>query len=994
MTMLDIYHNYTVEYKKKYGDRTIICLQCGSFIEIYGVNTSEDKYGCENIKEISELLNITLTRKNKAITETSRTNHSLIGYPLYCLDKYTEILVNNNFTVVIVEQITPPPNVIREVTKVVSPGTNIENVNNSDDQYLMNIFLTNETDFKTKKKMMLTSIAIFDITTSKTYLYENSIMNDTKLLLDDIYRIIKMYNPKELVIFGDSKNINIPFNELTVFLELNKICVHNNIDNYCKDINNINYQNEILKKVFKNTGLLSPIEYCNLEMKPNCIISFVYLISFIYEHNSNYVNTISQPEFIINTNNLILEYNCIKKLNIINNDNKSKNSSLLNILNNCKTAEGKRYFKNALLNPITDIIILEERYNNTELFLKIDKIIEEKNIETIKKNEKNNKIENKYIYDTIRKSLDNLTDFEKTLTKLTVGKLAPCDIFNLYTSIKNLFDISKILEYNNITNLFKFNKEKTNKLLVLLEKTFDIDELLKYNMENYTSYSFFKKGYCDKLDKLQNILNVDVNYFEKLAEKLNLYSNDFSGFFKVEKSEKSGTCLIITTKRLQTVRKLINNNYNITIGDHKDVFGNLIDKVSANKLTTKITSKIIDNVNNLINNSKEILKESIINEYNKFCVILLDDYKELFKQINDCISKIDFYTNNAYNSIKYNYSKPIIDRTAEKAYLKINDIRHPIIERINEDIPYITNDINLGVDGQNGMLIYGSNAVGKSSLMKAVGLNIIMAQMGSYVASSNMIYSPYKSIFTRIPSGDDIFKSQSTFTTELIELRNILKKNNKDSLIIGDEICSGTELVSAVSIVASSIIQLSKNNASFIFASHLHELKDIDELNKIETLKVYHLTIHYDNESNSLIFDRKLKEGGGSSFYGLEIAKNYSFDLEFYKNAEKIKKKLMNESTKIVNNKKSRYNAKKIIDECQICKSKEKLEVHHLKYQNTSDINGNIDNEFHKNKLSNLCVLCETCHDDIHSEKIDVIGYIQTTNGIILDYKHVNKTNE
>ncbi len=986
MAILDDYHNILKKYKIKYGINTVLLYQNGSFFELFGVNTSEEKYGCENIKEISELLNITMTRKNKSITEVSRFNTNLAGFPCYCLDKYVDMLVNNNYTVVIVEQTSSPPNPIREVTKVISPGTNIENVNNSDDQYLMNIFITTEIDFKTKKKIMLTSIAIFDITTSKTYLYENSIINDTKLLLDDIYRIIKVYNPKELVIFGDSKNINIPFNELTTFLELNTICTHNNIDNYSKDIYNIAYQIQVLKKVFKNTGLLSPIEYCNLEMKPNCVISFVYLITFIYEHNSSYVSTISQPEFIINNNNLTLEYNCIKKLNIINNDSKSKNSSLLSILNNCKTAEGKRYFKNALLNPITNIDILEERYNNVELFLQVDKKIEEINIEKIKKNEKNNKLENKYIYDTIRKLLENLTDFEKTLTKLTLSKLAPCDIYNLYISLKKLFDISEIFEYNKITNLFNFNKEATNNLLLLLENTFNIDELLKYNMENYTSCSFFKKGYSEKLDELQNILNVDVNYFENLAEKLNSYSNDFTGFFKVEKSEKNGSCLTITTKRLQTVKKIIKNNYDITINNHKDIFGNLIDKQSVNKLTTKIASKVIDNINNLINNSKEILKDLIVIEYNVVCFNLLDNYKELFQQINDCVSKIDFYANNAFNSIKYNYSKPIIDKDSSKAYLKINSIRHPIIERINVDISYVTNDIHLGIDNQNGMLIYGSNAVGKSSLMKAVGLNVIMAQMGSYVPCTNMIYSPYSSIFTRIPSGDDIFKSQSTFTTELIELRNILKKCNKDSLIIGDELCSGTESISAIAIVSASIIQLSINKSSFIFASHIHELKDIDKLNKLNTLKIYHLTIHYDTLTNTLIFDRKLKEGGGSSFYGLEIAKSFGFDLEFLKNAELIKKKITNESIKIINPKKSRYNAKKLVDECQICKSKDKLQTHHIKFQETADINGNIDKEIHKNILSNLCVLCEKCHNDIHSDKIEVFGYKKTSNGIILDY--------
>src|SRR3990170_6803133 len=116
------------------------------------------------------------------------------------------------------------------------------------------------------------------------------------------------------------------------------------------------------------------------------------------------------------------------------------------------------------------------------------------------------------------------------------------------------------------------------------------------------------------------------------------------------------------------------------------------------------------------------------------------------------------------------------------------------------------------------MLVYGVNSCGKSSLMKAIGIAVVMAQAGMYVPAQSFDYKPYKFILTRILGNDNLFKGLSSFAVEMAELRSILKRANKNSLVLGDEICHGTETVSAVSIVASAILHLSDRNSSFIFA--------------------------------------------------------------------------------------------------------------------------------------------------------------------------------
>ena len=135
---------------------------------------------------------------------------------------------------------------------------------------------------------------------------------------------------------------------------------------------------------------------------------------------------------------------------------------------------------------------------------------------------------------------------------------------------------------------------------------------------------------------------------------------------------------------------------------------------------------------------------------------------------------------------------------------------------------------------------------GKSSYMKSIGLNIIMAQAGMYVAAEEFDYYPYDFIFTRISGNDNIFKNQSSFAVEMHELRNILKRTNHRSLILGDELCRGTESVSGKAIVAAGVCKLREYDSQFNFATHLHGLSEIPEVKALSQVKAYHLAVVYD----------------------------------------------------------------------------------------------------------------------------------------------------
>ena len=325
---------------------------------------------------------------------------------------------------------------------------------------------------------------------------------------------------------------------------------------------------------------------------------------------------------------------------------------------------------------------------------------------------------------------------------------------------------------------------------------------------------------------------------------------------------------------------------------------------------------------------------------------------------------------------KYNLCKPYIDDTAKKAFIDVKNIRHCLIENLNSEELYIANDIILGKeDTQDGILLYGTNAVGKTSLIRAIGIAVIMAQAGFYVAASTFHYKPYTSIFTRILGNDNIFKGLSTFAVEMSELRNILLIADENSLILGDELCSGTESISAQSIFVSGLQHLHSAQSSFIFATHLHEIVKYSEIVDMTRLVLKHMVVIYDRQNDTLIYDRKLKDGSGTNTYGLEVCKSLNLPDAFMENAHTIRRKYYPETASVLSFKSSHFNGKKIMGLCEHCGENIGTEVHHLQHQTRANKKGMITQrdgtQIHKNILSNLMTLCEKCHHSIHNEGIE-----------------------
>lgn len=196
-----------------------------------------------------------------------------------------------------------------------------------------------------------------------------------------------------------------------------------------------------------------------------------------------------------------------------------------------------------------------------------------------------------------------------------------------------------------------------------------------------------------------------------------------------------------------------------------------------------------------------------------------------------------------------------------------------------------------------------------------------------------MTYTPYHSVLTRIVGNDNLFKGLSSFAVEMGELRGILRRANQFSLVLGDEICHGTETISAVSLVASAIITLSQIGANFLFATHLHTLSQMERIISLSCVRMFHLKVQFDQQTGHLIYDRHLEAGAGHPIYGLEVAKAMDLDPQFLDLANEIRKELMGVGP-LIPFKKSKYNSHVYYDKCGIpeCINQATL-THHIQFQ-------------------------------------------------------------
>jgi DNA mismatch repair protein MutS len=768
------------------------------------------------------------------------------------------------------------------------------------------------------------------------------------------------------------------------------------------------YRNEILEKFYKYSVAESIIQYTSQHEYGTQ--AFIFLLNFLYEHNPNLVNKIREPVFDNKSDRMILANHSLKQLNIIDDDNYTgKYSSVLKFLNNCVTPMGMRKFKYKMLNPIFNTQKLNKEYAITEHVLLHG----------------NGGVETQIM--EWRKQMAELKDIEKLHRQLVHQKVNPRSLFHFYNNMQIVAELFDGLHYDKTITAYIYDELGLEVDVETIAIENNISAMCN-NIRNFMA-SFFNIEKCGNIDNL----NFDDNFvLEKVSSKLDdivyNYENSYielhtiqlyldklisAGekesksekkyeYVKIHDTEKMGYSLVTTKRRSKILEDQIKEqmkkcgragtsadgdpdatdsrktiHVNVEYISYKKIKAVLPIKITgitypvATGSNNAVVSTQINKICDTIISSKNEMKNEIENIFNDFVKKFQNTFDYQFQKIVDALSILDNIQNKVYIAIKNKYTQPVIcDRGIEQdSYVKAKDLRHCLIEHINTNEIYVTNDIELG-DGtlQNGILLYGTNAVGKTSLIRALGIAVVMAQAGLYVPCSSFEYMPYQSIFTRILGNDNLFKGMSTFMVEMSELRVILKSANNRALILGDELCSGTEIDSAISIFVAGLKKMHDARCSFIFATHMHEINKYEEVEALDRMTMKHLEVTYNKEMDCLIYDRKLKDGSGFSMYGLEVCKSLHLPDDFLEYANNIRLKYRNRHSEqsILSLSTSRYNTSKIKARCEMCKTEMGTEIHHLQHQKNADKYDFIG-YFHKNHTANLASVCEKCHNNIHS---------------------------
>ena len=991
------YFNHTQKIKATYKDeKCIVLMQVGDFYEVYGLKNPKtgEIFGSEII-HFSKTLDMEVKEKSNVSFEDN--NVLMSGFPIYKRDHHVSRLYNAGFIVAIYDQkVAATGEIKRVLSETISKGTFLYSENEKLSNNCSCVWMDKIVNLKTGIRNLYIGMSTIDVYTGKSHLFQYNIqyISNSSEPYDELERFIISFLPSQIIFIHNLENQEI--NNIINYLSINNAIIHKyNVNDPIENnlrLNQINncqkqtYQKKVLEKFFKIDILENYYRYSY------ATDSFIFLLEFVQEHNPAIVNKITSPLFQNNGNRTLLANHSLKQLNITSNsdliDSNKSISSLAKFLNKAITAMGKRLLHHSILNPIINAKELKDRYDNINIIINS---------------------ECSYSIEDMRKKLSNISDIDKLNRKMIKKDATPNDIYSFYNSILISKEINNnYLNFIENTNCdISFIKDikdqeinsKSEYLIKLVDSYIDKDKCLLITSLDYET-NFIKKGVNDKHDSLMleyYELNAKLNSITKFLNiELEKVANRVKEKVMIEiEYKKDETNIIVTSARYKKLSEHISksnlkNKYKeLSIYNEYEnksyTFSFLVEItcVPAKKGSSYIKSNEITSICNRIDDLKKKIYESTKKIYLEFIEKIND--KHIFTEdISRFISVLDLNYTKAFIANKYNYCMPVIKDSCECSFADIKQLRHPIIENIPSTHTYIPNDVNIG-GNQQGILLYGTNAVGKSSLIKAIGISVIMAQAGFYVPASKFEFKPYHSIFTRILGNDNLFKGLSTFAVEVLELKTILSCADKNSLVIGDEVCSGTEAESATSIIVSSLKHLYKQNTSFIFATHYHEICDYSEIKEMKNLAIKHLSVSLNKENGKLEYNRILLDGQGDTFYGLIVAEAYKLPVSIINDAYEIRNKYLHkkgiEETNILNLKSSRYNSNKLVGGmCEKCGKNISTDVHHLQHQKNADKNGFIGGKIHKNNLANLLSICEECHIKFHETETQHIN-VKTTKG-------------
>lgn len=765
----------------------------------------------------------------------------MAGVPFHAAENYIAKLVAKGYKVAICEQLEDPKTTKGMVKRGVIKVVTPGTVVESN----MLEERKNNYIMSIYKVGIYFGIAISDISTGEFYASKIRETNNFALLLDEISR----FTPSEII-------VNEMMNESKAEIASIKTRFPDTYINKCEE----SYFSENIQSV-KDKFTLKDINSNEIENLQDNILEICAINALVsYIENTqmtdlSHINTITIYHVL---KYMALDINARRNLEITEKlRDKSKKGTLLWVLDKTSTSMGGRLLRRWLNDPLIDENEINKRLNSVE---------EVKN--------------NVMLRGDIIENLKKIYDIERLAGKMAYGNATPRDMITLKNSLLKLPETKKILQ-NVKTNYLKEiyeNIDELQDIYELIDKSITDDPPM-----NTKDGGYIKIGFDEEIDKL------------KLAT-----TDGKSWLMKLEKEEKEKTGI-----------KSLKVGFNKVFGYYIEVtntYKNLVPETYIRKQTLtngeRYITEELKNIENQILGAEEKVVKLELEAFKKIREEIADNVKRLQKTA-EAVSILDVLSSFAQVAEDMNYCKPVINKDG---IIDIKEGRHPVIEKMLPTGEFIANDTYLDKNENRLSIITGPNMAGKSTYMRQVALITLMAQVGSFVPAQSAVIGVVDKIFTRVGASDDLSMGQSTFMVEMMEVAAILKEATSNSLIILDEIGRGTSTFDGLSIawaVAEYIADINKCGAKTLFATHYHELTELE--NKLEGIKNYSIAVKEKGED--IIFLRKIVKGGTDESYGVHVARLAGVPKEVTKRANQILNTLERKS--IIGSKKEEKEDKK-----------------------------------------------------------------------------------
>lgn len=1006
------YFRLTEYFCRKYGPNTIFLLQVGAFFEIYG---TKDPTGIITRSKIEDAC---LICGGLSIAEKKYAHGNgqvvMAGFRDYNVDRYIQNLVDADMTVVVYTQkeLEKGGKMTREMNGVYSPGTFLPADTDTSSRATNNILCIwldryqPITERMTNRARIVCGAAIVNIFTGESAMFEyEADLEMVPATFDALERFASTHAPSETIFIH-------PFNgDSDARKVLQYAGVQSRVVHFVEQTQPASQEVERCRQQKYIRHLLSTFfqedTYDLCDEFRNYVVgtqSYIYLLNFIQERNPNLVRKIALPQFDNCTTSMVLANHTLRQLNIIDDGAvESSVRSVASFLNKCCSAGGRRKFYNQIVHPTFAEDWLNREYDMIAQLL-----------------------ENYEMVDAFRRLIREVADLEKIGRQLVSRRLNPDSVFRLYKSVLSIQQIHVcILESADLCRYFAGSPDESDPHALISGWIQSLLETVSSNLivekcEGCASSTSFddnivRPGVSQELDALIARMEENEMLFQEIRKTFNVLmsridapkngSSSLQEYVRVHETEKSGAFLQLTKKRSMTLKKHLGElskrgsdaKINLSIGSKTiAILVSDIQMTAAGTTNDSIEFPMLDRIIREKLAIRDTINTTIARAYSRFLDRLETNGLGVIEKLANFVSRIDVLQSKAYVAKMYGYCRPSIDlstRCDGSSYVEATELRHCLIEHIQKQELYVANNVALSKVSADptGMLLYGTNAVGKTSLIRALGIAVIMAQSGMYVPCSAFRYKPYKSIFTRILGNDNLFKNLSMFAVEMSELRVILNSADENSLVLGDELCSGTETESALSIFVSGLTDLHQKGATFLFATHFHEILKFDEIKALKRVAVKHMAVHYDREQDALVYDRVLRDGPGNRLYGLEVAKSLHLPDAFIERAYTIRNRYFPDMRGDLSAPSAtKYNSQKIRGVCEMCREEIASEIHHLQEQKQADKATGRIGTIHKNHPANLMSLCEKCHRTQHSVEKPVaakpkIIRKKTTKGFIIE---------